>query len=348
MTRWALLLTPSHGRGGGIERYVETVEWAFDAKGVEYRRLDLQSSGPASHARLLAQSREELRANEAPARLVVLHRSLMPVASLLAKDRPSCRISVVCHGSEVWGTRLQARLLVEKYLMSRSRVRVVAVSSFTSGALFDGCTATVLPPGLSQQWFEKLVSASNVVQQNSGINLVTVFRLADWRDKGLPQLLDAVDVIGRSDVRVTVCGSGQPSADLQRLIRSYWFCSLRSGLSNSDLAIQLAAADLCVLATRTRFGRNAYGEGFGLVLLEAQIAGTPVIAPAYGGSHDAYIDGMTGVAPADESAEALRSVLEELVRNPDRLKQMSEHARDWARERFDPEKYASLAVARLL
>ena len=51
--------------------------------------------------------------------------------------------------------------------------------------------------------------------------------------------------------------------------------------------------------------RTNVGEGFGLVLLEAQAAGTPVIATAYGGSHEACIEGVTGVAPADESAEAL-------------------------------------------
>jgi hypothetical protein len=37
------------------------------------------------------------------------------------------------------------------------------------------------------------------------------------------------------------------------------------------------------------------------VLIEAQVAGTPVIVPAYGGSSSAYVEGMTGAAPTDES-----------------------------------------------
>jgi len=343
------MLTPSRGRGGGIERYVDALEWAFTAQGVEYRRLDLQGSGPAAHARLLAQCRKQLRACDAPARLVVVHRALLPVASLLARERPACGISVVCHGTDVWGTRLRARHLVENYLMRSSRVRVVAVSSFTAGTLFESCPATILPPGLSQTWFGTLVSACADVQpRDPGVQLVTVFRLADWRDKGLPELLDAVDRLGQPDVRLVVCGSGKPSVELQRLVSAHGFCTLRSGLTNDELALQLAAADLFVLATRTRFGRTAYGEGFGLVLLEAQVAGTPVIAPAHGGSHDAYVDGITGLAPADESAEALRSVLDELTRHPEQLAQMSKQAADWARQCFAPEKYASLAVARLL
>ena len=79
---------------------------------------------------------------------------------------------------------------------------------------------------------------------------------------------------------------------------------LRPGLSDNELAHELAAADLFVLATQTRSGRGSVGEGFGLVLLEAQAAGTPVIAPAYGGSHEAYVEGVTGMAPTDESVEA--------------------------------------------
>ena len=83
----------------------------------------------------------------------------------------------------------------------------------------------------------------------------------------------------------------------------------RPGLSDRELARQLAGADLFVLATRSRGGRHTSGEGFGLVLLEAQVAGTPVVAPAHGGSHDAYIEGITGLAPMDETAGSLARVM---------------------------------------
>jgi phosphatidyl-myo-inositol dimannoside synthase len=349
ITRRVLLLTPSRGRGGGIERYAETLEWALAAEGVECRRLDLTSSGPAAHVRLLSECHKQLTASPDPVRILLAHRTLLPVASVLARGHPIHGISVICHGTDVWGTRLQVRRMVEKHLLRSSRVRVVAASSFTAGVLFGSCQATILPPGLSQAWFEKLVSASVDVRKNRlGVELVTAFRLADWRDKGLVELLDAVGRIGRADVRVVVCGTGAPPAELQQLVRAHPLCRLRSELTDDDLAFQLASADLCVLATRTRFGRAPYGEGFGLVLLEAQVAGTPVIAPAHGGSHDAYVQGVTGLAPADESPEALRRVLEEAIRQPDRLSQMSREAAAWSRRRFAPDMYAALAVERLL
>ena len=103
-----------------------------------------------------------------------------------------------------------------------------------------------------------------------------------------------------------------------------------------------------MLATQARNGRGPAGEGFGLVLLEAQAAGTPVIAAAYGGSHEAYIEGGTGVAPADESAEALTKTLYDLLKDPARLAWMGRHAVQWTRQALTPERYAQLVVRRPL
>ena len=101
MTGGVLLLSPSRGLGGGIERYVTTLEWAFAAEGVPCQRLDLDRAGARAHARLLARGRAILRAGTEPARLVVAHRALLPVATLLARDPAAHGMSVVCHGSEM-------------------------------------------------------------------------------------------------------------------------------------------------------------------------------------------------------------------------------------------------------
>jgi len=349
VTNRALLLTPSCGLGGGIERYAETLEWAFAEQRVECDRVSLRRPGASAHARLAAEARAKLATSGPPTRLVLTHRALLPAAWLLARGPSVCGISVVCHGSEVWGARSRPRSYVERRLMRRPGVRVVAVSSFTAGALSGECPATILPPGLSGQWFRTLAGAAGLNQpRGEGFHLVTAFRLADWQVKGLPELLEAVAALGRSDVRVTVCGTGEPAPELRRLVGEHRYCALRPGITDSELASLLAAADLLVLATRTRSGQNPSGEGFGLVLLEAQVAGTPVVAPAYGGSHDAFIDQVTGTAPADETAGALTTLLDELLKDPLRLALMGKRAAEWARECFAPERYAARAVATLL
>lgn len=233
--------------------------------------------------------------------------------------------------------------------MRSAGVRVVAVSNFTAGVLMSDCSATVLPPALSREWFDTLSAAAAArAARATGIRLATAFRLAQWRDKGLPQLIAAVTALGRPDVSLTICGSGDPPADLLGLVSENPWCTVRPDLADDDLACELASADLFVLATQTRSGRRAVGEGFGLVLLEAQAAGTPVIAPAYGGSREAYVEGVTGVAPADESIEALTKALDDLLKDPDRLAWMGRQGSQWTRQAFAPERYTKLAVKRLL
>ena len=276
MTTRVLLLTPSRGLGGGIERYVETLEWAFTEKGIEYRRVDLQHGGALAQVRMLNEARRQLEAI-APARIVAAHRSLLPAARLLARKEDGCGISVLCYGHDVWGARRYGRRIIENRLMRTAMVRVVAISSFTAGALASECRATILQPSLSREWFDTLVKASaDSPAGNMETHIVTAFRLTHWRDKGLPELLAAVSALNRTDIRVTVCGSGEVSPELQRLIRQHPYCELRPGCTDRELADQFADADLFVLATRTRGGRISSGEGFGLVLLEAQVTGTPV------------------------------------------------------------------------
>lgn len=359
MTGRVLLLCPSRGLGGGIERYAAALESSLATEGIRCQRLDLGEPGPRAHARMLAQGRAIVRSAGEPVRLVAAHRTLLPVAILIGRHEDARGVSVVCHGSEIWDERWRPRRAMERRMMRGAGVRVVAASNFTAGAMLRDCHATVLPPGLPREWFDTLVAAAaaagpgapagpGAAGRGEGVRLVTAFRLAEWQGKGLPQLVTAVAALGRPDVSLTVCGSGEPPTGLLRLARAYPWCAVRARVSDGELARELAEADLFVLATQTRAGRGAVGEGFGLVLLEAQIAGTPVLAPAYGGSREAYIDGITGVAPADESADALERVLHDLLKDPARLAWMGGHAAQWARRAFAPECYARLVARRLL
>ena len=238
---------------------------------------------------------------------------------------------------------------METQLMRRPAVRLVAVSSFSAGALHGVTSASVLPPGLSKEWFSVLSEAAVAGDTTrTGMHLVTAFRLVSWQDKGLPEILKAVAELGRTDVRLTVCGTGEEPDGLRRLVRQYPCCTVRSKLSDRELAGELAAADLFVLATRFRSGRRPSGEGFGMVLIEAQLAGTPVVGPAHGGSRDAYLEGITGLTPTDESPEALAKVLDDLLQDPHKMSQMGKRAAAWTQESFDPEQYALRAVNCLL
>jgi len=107
---------------------------------------------------------------------------------------PQLKELAICHGSDVWGDRLGPRWHLESRLMRRRDVRVIAASSFTAGSLIPGCRAAVLPPGLSRAWFGELASAAAAApaRRPGGVEVMTAFRLGDWRDKGLVELTAAI------------------------------------------------------------------------------------------------------------------------------------------------------------
>ena len=81
-------------------------------------------------------------------------------------------------------------------------------------------------------------------------------------------------------------------------------------VSRNDLPNWYRSADLvCV---------PSYSESFGLVALEAQACGTPVIATAVGGLRTAVADGISGVLVDGHDPRAWSSILTRLLQEPQR------------------------------
>jgi D-inositol-3-phosphate glycosyltransferase len=62
----------------------------------------------------------------------------------------------------------------------------------------------------------------------------------------------------------------------------------------------------------------SYSESFGLVALEAQACGTPVVATAVGGLRTAVADGISGVLVDGHNPRAWSSILARLLNEPQR------------------------------
>jgi D-inositol-3-phosphate glycosyltransferase len=81
-------------------------------------------------------------------------------------------------------------------------------------------------------------------------------------------------------------------------------------VARQDLAQWYRAADLVVVPS--------YSESFGLVALEAQACGTPVVATAVGGLRTAVADGISGVLVDGHDPKAWSSVIARLLQEPQR------------------------------
>jgi phosphatidylinositol alpha-1,6-mannosyltransferase len=99
--------------------------------------------------------------------------------------------------------------------------------------------------------------------------------------------------------------------------------------------------DLFVLPNRA-VGRDV--EGFGMVLLEAQACGKPVLAGASGGTAETMLVGRTGRIVPCEAPEPLATAVIEMLTDPLRLEEMGKRGRQWVCERFDWEPLTHEAI----
>ena len=98
-----------------------------------------------------------------------------------------------------------------------------------------------------------------------------------------------------------------------------------------DLGPLYAAADLVILATRE--------ETFGMVLIESMAWGTPVIGSAAGGVPEIIENGKNGFMFSTMDAGSLAGVIEQCMRESDRLPELGYNARKTVELKFSLESH---------
>jgi glycosyltransferase involved in cell wall biosynthesis len=317
---------------------------ALLAGGVALTRLDLPPGAQAGGTAGLSARVEFTRRAASAARrvgrldaLVTGHPELVKAAVGAASLGGARRVPVLCYGADIWRIPPADRALLARHPL----LSPVTVSSFSAGALAGIRMARLLPPGVPSRWRAALLAEGARRRPHPPVpTVLSVFPLADWTDKGLETLVGALlavrDELG--PVRLVVAGRGPAPGALHELLSATPDSELHESPEDDALARLYATADLFALCTRTRAaGTRPSGEGYGIALLEAQLAGCAVVGPAFGGSRDAYLEGVTGITPTDESRTALAEVLVGLLRDRARLTRIGRRGAEWAESVTRPE-----------
>ena len=161
--------------------------------------------------------------------------------------------------------------------------------------------------------------------------VVGVFRIGDEKQPLLfaevaRRVLEAVP-----GARFCVAGDGPMRAELEHAARGMGGAFTLLG-RRDDAPALLAAADVALLTSRV--------EGTPNVLMEAQAAGTPVVATHVGGIPDAVRDGATGLLAASGDAPALAQAVVSLLVDRAMHARMSAAAAEFARAEFSLERAA--------
>ncbi|WP_421658227.1 glycosyltransferase family 4 protein [Leptothermofonsia sp. ETS-13] len=168
-----------------------------------------------------------------------------------------------------------------------------------------------------------------------------VGRLDSW--KGQDYFIEAIAQIVQLQPNVKALLVGEASLDrpwnqeyyqkLQRLVADLHLTDrvIFTGL-RKDVPQIMAASDIVVHS-------SSEPEPFGRVIVEAMVAGRPVVATAAGGVLDIIEDNVTGLLVPLKDAERMAKAIYQLLCQPERARQMGQDARQRAKERFSVEQH---------
>ncbi len=267
----------------------------------------------------------------------------------LCRLLPGVRSVVYVHGEEITTevgydrghNRARAALL--------SADAIIVVSRFTQQAVRtllgeEGSKAEIhlIENGVDTQRFRPVGRRPDLVAQyrlQPGRIFVSVCRLLE--KKGIDQAIRAFARVHRvhPDTSYVVVGTGGFEASLREIAAAEGVAErviFTGDVTEDDLVAHYCLGDMFVMPNREM--ENGDTEGFGLVFLEANSCGLPVIAGSDGGSRDAVQHGVNGLVVNGRSVEAITQAMLDLLQD-DALRarliegaQMVSQAADWRRK----------------
>ncbi len=155
------------------------------------------------------------------------------------------------------------------------------------------------------------------------------------KDKGINELINAFQRLAQNDsgIFLILIGMEEEAHELNltvveaihnhpQIITLGWKANVQE---------YMAAMDVMVLPS--------YREGFGVVAIEAQAMGVPVITTDIPGPRDAIINGKTGILISTADEESLMAAMHKLKNDQDLLKAMGNKGILFVKENFEQEKF---------
>ncbi len=249
------------------------------------------------------------------------------VATAVAR-RP---LVVTVHGGDVF--TLTGRFATSLKRWTLGRAAEVVVNSSATRRVCEGIrprSYRVIPMGVPDR-FETTRGSG----PDTGLRLLFVGRLADGKG-----VLDAIDALAlaRADgvtAELTIAGDG-PERDAVRARAAERgvadLVTLSGWVSPGSLPQLYARADVLLAPSTTT--ASGWREAFGLVLVEAALAGIPAIGTRSGGIPDVVVDRETGLLVDEHSPQQIADAVGRLSGDAAMRSRMGAAARTRAGERF--------------
>lgn len=246
---------------------------------------------------------------------------------------------ILAHGAELFLPKQSWRKPLWRFLrryVLESADLIIANSSYTA-SLVQECAplaqVEAIPLGVDPIFFAPQIRTEArtfwSIPEDKHV-ICSVSRLHAF--KGHDTILDAIAALPqqkRSQILYLIAGIGPALSALKDQAQQLGITEQIRWLGfvpDKDLPTLYSAADLFVLATR-EIPEQRSVEGFGLVFLEAQACGTPVVGTRSGGIPDAIVENQGGWLIEENDTQTLQSILIQLLDNPEAFTRMGAIAR---------------------
>lgn len=258
------------------------------------------------------------------------------LTSRLAVD-PGVPVVAISHGLEAGVAGVGLGRLVGR--TTRRLAALTTISDFTEDRLAPHvhCPVHRVPPGVDVTRFHPDVGGGHL-RERWGVPVDAplvgcVSRLVPR--KGQDRLLDAWPTLHarHPEAWLVLVGTGPLEDELRTRAAGLRNVVVPGAVPWSDLPATHAAFDVFAMPCRTRLlGTDV--EGLGIVYLEAQASGVPVVAGASGGAPETVLPGRTGTVVDGRSTGELVAALDGLLADPDRRAAWGAAGREHAVDRW--------------
>lgn len=174
-----------------------------------------------------------------------------------------------------------------------------------------------------------LINYNNSQRNGKIINVLFLARVD--RSKGIFITLEIFRILKSKypSLKLSVCGDGPALEEAKRIVESVQLndVTFYGNVSGKELIRCFNEADLYLLPT-------TWGEGMATSVLEAMAFGLPIITRPVGGVKDFFVEGEMGYLIESINPSDYIDKIEELMKNPELVKQMSKINHEYAKSHF--------------
>jgi len=244
----------------------------------------------------------------------------------------SLKYAVFLHGMDFTFALKQPRKAWLTKLILSDAHKIICANTYTAGLVQEkfpdlAAKIVVVNPGVSE--YEARVELPLLAELKDRPLLLSIGRLVER--KGFASIIKVLP----PDFNYVIIGTGPDEAKLKALAKDNVF--FVGAVSEASKWSWLEKCDIFIMPAQDL---NGDFEGFGIVYLEANLVGKPVIAGNSGGVKDAVVDGLNGLLVDPNNLEELRAAILKLGQDRELREKLGAEGQRRARQYFSWDKKA--------